>query len=176
MATYPLAVYFLISEGRIRLIGLALLALVIIRLLTPGMRHANSLAVLALGAAFAVGIAVTNSEVLARLYPVGLNAAMLFAFGVTLIRPPSIIERIARTAGVYLDAAGIRYTRRLTIAWCVFFICNGGIALATALIASREVWAIYNGFLSYVLGGTLFFGERIVRPLFHRRWAGITRP
>ena len=49
---------------------------------------------------------------------------------------------------------------------------NGAIALITALFASREVWAIYNGLLSYLIAGALFVGERLIRPVFRRRLAG----
>lgn len=169
IAVYPFAVYLLMDHGSIRLAGLALLAVLVVRFLMAGAREAQGLAALAAGAVFAVCIAVTNSETLARLYPVGLSAAMLVAFGFTLLQPPSMIERIATATGTSMDEAGVRYTRKVTIVWCVFFLANGCIALATALAASREAWTIYNGLLSYLLAGAIFVGERIVRPIFRRQ-------
>jgi uncharacterized membrane protein len=171
VAAYPLAVYFLLRHGSIRMAGLGLLAVVVIRFLMPGAMQIQVLAALATGAVFAAGIALTSSEALARLYPVGVSAVLLAAFAFTLIRPPSMIERLARATGASLNAAAILYTRAWTVIWCAFFLVNGCIALGTALLGSREAWAIYNGFLSYVIAGTLFLGEQLIRPLVRRRLA-----
>ena len=72
-------------------------------------------------------------------------------------------ERLARLHDPELDAHGVAYTRRVTIVWCGFFILNGGIALATALWASEQTWALYNGFITYALMGLLMGGEWLVR-------------
>jgi uncharacterized membrane protein len=101
---------------------------------------------------------------LAYLYPVAVNAGLLTSFGATLLNPPSMIERIARAMGDELDERGRRYVRRLTMVWCAFFLANGLIALGTALYGSPKAWALYTGFVSYLLAGALFFGERVVRP------------
>ena len=53
----------------------------------------------------------------------------------------------------------------MTIVWCCFFIINGGIAAYTTFFCSREVWALYNGGISYALMGTLFVVEYIIRKL-----------
>lgn len=171
LAGYPFAVYVLLGRGSIRVVGLALLAALLIRFLAAGAPHRQALAALAAGIVFAVAIAVTNNETLARLYPVGVSTLMLAAFGVTLLRPPSMVERIARASGAELDDAGVRYTRGVTIVWCVFFVVNGAIALATALIGSREAWALYNGLLSYLVAGALLGGERLLRAILLRRAA-----
>lgn len=47
--------------------------------------------------------------------------------------------------------------------WCVFFVFNGALAVATALWTSDRVWALYNGLIAYVLIGTLFSVEWLVR-------------
>ena len=49
-----------------------------------------------------------------------------------------------------LDARGQAYTRRVTQVWCGFFVLNGSLALATALWASEEIWALYNGLIAYL--------------------------
>ena len=94
---------------------------------------------------------------------------MLVLFFVSLLRPPTIIERIARFKDPNLPDAAIRYTRNVTIIWCVFFILNGGAALYTTLYTSLETWALYNGVISYVLMGLLFAGEYLVRKRFQNR-------
>lgn len=174
-AAYPLLVYVLIRQGRIRHAGLVLLAVVLVRFLAGGSWRGWSLAVLVAGTLMVAAIATTNSELLVRLYPVVVNVVLLSAFAVTLWRPPSMIERIARSTGVALDAAGVQYVRNVTVVWVGFFVVNGGIALATAMAASREVWALYNGLLSYLIAGVLFGAERLVRSAFRRRMARVTQ-
>ncbi len=171
LAAYPFGVYFLMGRGSVRVAGLVLAAVLAIRFLARGAPRLQALAALAIGALFAAAVALTNNEVLARLYPVGVSAMMLAVFGVTLLRPPSMAERLARATGAVLDEAGVRYTRTVTVIWCVFFVVNGAVALTTALAGSREAWALYNGLLSYLFAGALLAGERIVRELFIRRHA-----
>lgn len=98
-----------------------------------------------------------------KFYPVLVNASMLWVFGSSLLRPPSAVERMARLTEPNLSPAAVVYTRRVTCVWCVFFVANGGIALATALWASPEVWTLYNGCIAYVLMGLLFAVEYGVR-------------
>lgn len=170
-AAYPLAVYFLLDHGDVRLAGLAFLLVLAMRFLTPGSTQLQVSAALGAGALFATAITLTNSEILARLYPVAVSGVLLVAFGVTLVRPPSMIERIARATGVALNEPDMRYTRTVTVVWCGFFLLNGGIALVTALATSREVWALYNGLVSYLIAGAILAGERLIRPVFQRRFA-----
>jgi uncharacterized membrane protein len=112
--------------------------------------------------------AMANSELLLRLYPVAMNFGLLSLFFLSLFFPPSMIERFARLGDPHLPAAAIRYTRRLTQIWCAFFIANGVIALYTALCASRDAWALYNGLIAYLLMGALLGGERLFRRFFVR--------
>lgn len=170
-AAYPLGVYFLLDQGNVRLAGLALLLVLAVRFLVPGATQLQAAAALGAGALFATAIALTNSEVLARLYPVAVSGVLLIAFGMTLVRPPSMIERIARTTGVGLNEPDRRYTRTVTVVWCGFFLVNGGVALVTALATSREAWVLYNGLVSYLIAGAILVGERLIRPVFQRRFA-----
>lgn len=105
----------------------------------------------------------TNSEALLRLYPAAINMGMLLLFGISLFSPPTLVERIARLDEPDLPPAGVRYTRRVTQVWCVFFACNGTVAIWTALYANRDQWALYNGLIAYVLMGTLFAAEYLIR-------------
>ncbi|MGO2055828.1 MAG: hypothetical protein ACTH2G_08900 [Halomonadaceae bacterium] len=74
-----------------------------------------------------------------------------------------VIERLARLREPELPAAGIRYTRNVTWAWCGFFILNGAIASWTALYASLATWTLYNGAISYGLIAVMFTGEWLIR-------------
>ena len=59
----------------------------------------------------------------------------------------------------------VRYTRRLTIVWCVFFVFNGLVAFWTAVAQPDEIWALYNGFIAYLLIGSLIVGEMVFRKI-----------
>jgi len=169
---YPFVIFFGLRFGEPRTVALILaLTLLMHRRRTAGrlLRGVSraDLAVMLSLLLLAGATALTNSETLLRGYPAAMNAGMLVLFGGSLLRPPSMVERFARLAEPQLSPAGVRYTRRVTQVWCGFFIANGGIALWTAFYASREQWALYNGFIAYILMGSLFVGERLVR--FHVR-------
>jgi uncharacterized membrane protein len=96
-------------------------------------------------------------------YPVLMNAGMLLLFGSSLAFPPTIVERIARLRHPDLPDEAVPYLRRVTLAWCVFFIGNGAVALYTATLTSFETWALYNGLIAYLLIGAMFAGELLTR-------------
>ena len=104
-----------------------------------------------------------------KLYPVVISFSLLATFGWSLVCPPTIIEKIARITEPDLPAAGVRYTRRITLVWCGFFVCNGLIALYTSLFASFEVWTLYNGLISYLLMACLLGGEVFFRRKFLKK-------
>jgi uncharacterized membrane protein len=164
---YPLAIWF--GHGSIEprwLAGLLLLT-VAARLPTLGVSPAARSTVA--GALLLVAIAVASNAVLPlKLYPVLVNAAMLAAFGYSLVSGPSMIERLARLREPDLPPAAVSYTRRVTQAWCAFFVVNGAIAFATALFASEAVWSLYNGVIAYILMGAMFGGEYLLRMRFKR--------
>jgi len=88
---------------------------------------------------------------------------MFGIFFYSILYPPTIIERFARIKTPDLPKKAIQYTKKVTMVWCGFFIVNGLVALWTALFASVKIWTFYNGFLSYILMGTLFITEFIYR-------------
>jgi uncharacterized membrane protein len=96
-------------------------------------------------------------------YPVLMNAAMLLLFASSLAFPPTVIERLARVRHPDLPPEAVPYLRRVTIAWCIFFIGNGTVAFFTAVRATFETWALYNGLIAYVLIGAMFAGEFLTR-------------
>lgn len=171
---YPLLIYFGLAVFEPRLLGAALLVLLLLRhgrdaarLIRdmPLVERALPLALVALAAA----IIAANSELLLRLYPAVMSFGLLAIFARSLRHPPSLAERFARLAEPDLPPEGVRYTRQVTQVWCVFMAVNGVIALATAF-ASRELWVLWNGLLSYLLMGALFAGEWLVRRHVRARW------
>jgi uncharacterized membrane protein len=165
---YPLAILFGLQVLEPRYVALLLGLGLLLRYrrdagqLLAGLTKIN-IAVLVALLALAAITAVTNSETLLRFYPAGVSLGMLLMFGLSLNYPPSMVERFARLREPDLPPEGVRYTRRVTQVWCVFFILNGSVASYTALYASRDTWALYNGFIAYLLMGALFAGEWLVR-------------
>ncbi|WP_137174327.1 hypothetical protein [Massilia sp. HP4] len=164
---YPLAIWF--GHDRIEPRWLAALLLLTVATRLPTLRLNQAARWSAAGALLLVAVAIASNAVLPlKLYPVLVNAAMLAAFGATLVSGPSMIERLARLREPALPPAAVRYTRRVTQAWCLFFIVNGAIALGTALFASEAVWSLYNGVIAYLLMGAMFGGEYLLRMRFKR--------
>ncbi|MEI6066603.1 MAG: hypothetical protein WCP96_04660 [Methylococcaceae bacterium] len=160
---YPFAVYFGIHYLEPWKIASVLFVLLGIRMIVSYSIKHWSCPLLLMGMIYC-GFAIWSNELLTlRFYPAIANVAMLLLFSWSLLSPPSLIERLARTQHPDLPPEGVIYTRRVTRIWCVFFIVNGSIALATALWSSFEIWSLYNGFIAYILMGILFVGEYIVR-------------
>ncbi|SAK83005.1 hypothetical protein AWB79_05567 [Caballeronia hypogeia] len=109
--------------------------------------------------AASAAIVWTDSERLLHVYPSLVNVGLLVAFGATLVRGPSMIEKFARIGTPDLSEAAVRHTRRVTQIWCAFFAANGLFSFYTALYWSREAWSLYNGAISYGLVGALIVGE-----------------
>ena len=159
---YPLAIYLLLVDVLPAWFAAVLVLWLIVRAWKTG-----EVSWWLLGAATAVLAVISlflGELVLFKFYPVLVNGTLLTVFGLTLLHPPSMVERIARLGTPDLPPEGVLYTRRVTQVWCVFFLGNGGIALATALWASNEMWVLYNGFIAYLLTGLLFGVEWMVRP------------
>lgn len=110
-------------------------------------------------------IVATNSEQLLRLYPALVNFGLLIAFGATLVRGPSMIEKFARLGKPDLPPGAVRHTRHVTQVWCGFFVLNGAFSAYTALYWSRANWSLYNGAIAYGLIGLLLVAEVIWRYL-----------
>ncbi len=117
---------------------------------------------------------ITGKDLFLKLYSVVISVTFLFTFGSTLFFEPTIIFRFATLAdksiiGSPYENQVKRYCKNVTIIWCCFFIFNGSMAAYTTFCCSKEVWAIYNGGISYVLMGLLFAVEFLVRKLENRK-------
>jgi uncharacterized membrane protein len=167
-------VYFGLSYFEPRIIALLVVLLAIAHFVFASGSRGGTLAphlLLALAAAVFIGFLtiLSNSADFLRYYPVCMNLLMFTLFFVSLLRPPSMIERFARVAEPDLPPSGVRYTRQVTKVWCAFFVFNGGVALYSCLAASMEFWTLNNGAIAYVLRGGLFAGEYAFRIWWRRR-------
>lgn len=168
---YPLIVYFSLGHVEPRYLALLLLVLGGLRWMAGGAQVSQA-RWLALAALLLAGsTALLNVSLPLKLYPVLVNLVLLAVFATSLVRGPSVVERIARMQEPDLDAHGQAYARRVTEVWCAFFVLNGSLALATALWASAEAWALYNGLIAYLLIGALMGGEWLLRRTLRARHA-----
>ncbi|MGR3907271.1 hypothetical protein Q3A80_09485 [Burkholderia sp. SR8] len=174
VVAYPFVILFAWQSMSPRYVGCLLVALLWLQRTIGKGTLAHALKRLAMldwcvaGAltALSIAIAVTDSERLLHLYPACVSAGLLVAFGATLWRGPTMIEKFARLTYPEPTVEIVRYTRRVTQVWCAFFIVNGGISVYTALYWTSASWALYNGLIAYVLIGALIAGEWVWRRLF----------
>lgn len=168
---YPVLVYLGLTFVGPRLLAGVLLVIALVRLAFirfTGLPIGNS-GWLLLAAAIATALTLFSGSVLGlKFYPVLVNGLMLILFGISLWRPPSMIERFARVQTSNLPEEAVAYTRKVTWVWCGFFAVNGGIATAT-VFSSEAIWAFYNGLVAYVLIGVLLVGEYLIRKLLQKR-------
>lgn len=96
--------------------------------------------------------------------PVLINLALLVLFGKTLL--PGTTPLVARVAALWrgsLDEAVFRYTRRVTIAWTVFFAIMALESTALALFAPINLWSLFTNFLNYLMVLAFFIVEYHLR-------------
>lgn len=172
LLAYPFAVYFGIDKFGLSLVGILLIAALGIRLLFAQRTKLKELKYVAQVSAI-TGISLVGLGIIFRqhgwltFYPVVVNACMLAVFASSLKQPQTIIERLARLQEPDLPQSGVDYTRKVTITWCLFFVINGLIALYTCF-QPLELWTLYNGLISYILAGSLFAIEWIVRQIIRK--------
>jgi uncharacterized membrane protein len=114
-------------------------------------------------AAIIAVLAGLDTPLAVKAYPAAVSLVAASVFAATLLYPPSLIERIARVREPDLPPAGQSYCLKVTIVWTVWLSTNTIIAAALALAGNDEAWAIWTGFIAYLVMGALFAGEMAVR-------------
>jgi len=174
---YPALIYLALTVAEPRIVAASALLLVTARLalVSPGKLfdylRALGLPVVAVGLVL-VTAAIWNSSTGLLLTPALVSFALLVVFARSLAKGEPIIERIARVQVEDLSEGEIRYCRRVTVLWCVFFLLNGAAATWLAVAGDLERWALYTGFLSYLLIGVVFASEFVYRQWRFRRYLG----
>lgn len=102
------------------------------------------------------------------LYPVVINLLFFYVFLSSQFDKKTVIEEIAGLREDTSDPKKRVYLRVLNLVWCVFFLANACISGYVAYFRPISDWALYNGFVSYVLMGALLLGEIAFRPLYKR--------
>ena len=123
----------------------------------------TSLLAIILGLGICVLGLIINNPLIVKLYPVLMNLLFLGVFLNSYVHPPTIVERLARITTPDLPLAAVYYTQKVTLVWCMFFCINALVSAYTVFFCSIHVWAIYNGFIAYLIIGFIFIVEYIVR-------------
>jgi uncharacterized membrane protein len=91
-------------------------------------------------------------------------AAVLALFAASL-RPgrEPVVTILARRSRGPLPAKIVRYTRRVTWAWCWFFVAQLVASLLLLLFASREVWSCFINVCNLPLIAAMFCTEYVYR-------------
>lgn len=167
LLAWPFVIWFGLAHNSLHWL-LPLMALLLVLRLRQARKNAGPMrfvmqSVALAGIALCVASVLLNTHQLLLFYPVVVNAVMLSVFGGSMWSAMPLVERLARLRTPDLPPQGVRYTRRVTQIWCLFFIFNGTIALFTALHGDMRMWTTWNGMLSYLLMGALMAGEWLIR-------------
>jgi uncharacterized membrane protein len=95
---------------------------------------------------------------------VSFNLAMALLFGRTLApgREP-LCTRFATMIHGTLTPAVARYTRRITLAWTLFFVATAAVSTLLFATASIVAWSTFANYLSLPLVGAMFAAEHACR-------------
>lgn len=161
----PFFIYFGIKYFGIRYLLYGLLILYLLRSassLRGGMKRNQAFVLIIIATLFGLAI-ILNRASLALYTPALINLGLLLSFGSTLFIGPPIIEIFARKHVKSLSAKEVKYCRNLTMLWSAFFIINGSISSIISTTGNMDYWIIYNGFISYIMIGLIFFIEMTYR-------------
>jgi len=159
---YPFAVYWGLQHYSAAMLLPLLLAILALRWFTADRPGERLLTAAILAVVIVIGF-TWGHQLGLKFYPALVNLGFFILFAGSLLSPPSFVERLARLRDPDLSPTGVAYTARVTWAWTIFFVINGSLAAFTALWASDEVWALYNGFIAYLLIAALAGGEWLLR-------------
>lgn len=103
-----------------------------------------------------------------KFYPICANLTVFLVFFISLFSKETVIQKFAKAVDGELSENALKYTRNLTYIWCVLTFFNFAVSLATVFM-KEEIWALFNGLISYLLIGTLFFVEYIIRTILKKK-------
>ncbi|MEO7335088.1 MAG: hypothetical protein ABIV63_00785 [Caldimonas sp.] len=99
---------------------------------------------------------------------VAIHAFLAITFGVTL-RPGArpLISVLADRVHRGLTPDMERYTRKLTLAWTIYFVAMALVSLAIHALASFSTWAVFANAVTPVAMVSMFVGEYVLRYRLH---------
>ena len=126
-----------------------------------------ALAVAALCALALFHISV-SAQVLYLAQHAGINLFLAVVFGSTL-RPghTPLITTMAKRVHQHFTPALATYTRKLTLAWVLYFSAMAVISLLLFAVAPFDTWAFFANLLTPVAVALMFVGEYLLRYRLH---------
>jgi uncharacterized membrane protein len=175
---YPLLFLLALRVASPRVIGLAVLALLALRLVFGGPRRLAAWT--RLGLPIAAGFAAStlaslywNDALALLLTPVLVNLALFASFAASFLERETLIETLALEQAGSLSSEERAYCRKVTALWCAFLLANAAVSAKLAIDDDRALWALYVGLIAYVLMGLLFAAEFVYRHWRFRRYVGL---
>jgi uncharacterized membrane protein len=105
-----------------------------------------------------------NFSVVYLLQECGMYGLLAVGFGRSLrTGEVALCTRLADKLHGPLNAAEIRYSRRVTLAWTLFFALMGATIVVLYVTAPRAVWSAFVNFLATPLILSMFAAEYVVR-------------
>jgi uncharacterized membrane protein len=105
-----------------------------------------------------------NFSVVYLLQECGMYGLLAVGFGRSLrAGDVALCTRLADQLHGPLNAAEIRYTRQVTMAWTVFFTVLIAMVVALYVVAPLAVWSVFVNFVTLPLMVAMFGAEYVVR-------------
>ncbi len=170
---YPFAVYAALGYNKVSWVIFILIGALVLRTFIGGRKNLLiNICLLTVASVVAIWYAISNSQIPVLCYPVLINLIFLGLFSFSLFKGKTpIIEVVASLTTPKEQRTEFfkKYCRGVTIAWVIFFIVNGLIALGTVLYGNWKIWTLYNGFISYLLMGAMFAIEFVFRNILRKK-------
>lgn len=114
-----------------------------------------------------------GGPVVAAAVPHAMAYIALLAVFAASLRPgrEPVITILARRSRGHLPPEIVRYTRRVTWAWCWFCLAQLGGSLALLLLAPLAVWSLFINLCNLPLVGVMLGAEYV-----YRQWRHAARP
>ena len=103
------------------------------------------------------------STVTSQLVPVMIYLVLVWFFGRTLLRPPSLIERFVRLQFSDIPVEVLNYCRQLTLVWTLLFVAI--VIASLVLMATHQAWlfALLHGVITWLSMAVLTVIEHVYR-------------
>ena len=163
---FPLLVYLALKFISLETLSLGLVILYTVRLFLRKNEHTGKKSIrqvpLLIFMLLALLSLLTKDVSYILMQPFALSVILYFIFFLSLIYPPTVVERIYMSRKRKLSSTVKNYCRTMNKVWCLFFCLNAAGAFYTAMYCDITLWAIFNGLVTYLLVGGLFSVEYLI--------------
>jgi uncharacterized membrane protein len=163
---FPFIIYLALQYGSLDQVSLALVSIYTIRLFIRKKDHMGKKSIrqvpLLIFMLLALLSLLTKEVKYILLQPFFLSIILYCILFLSLIYPPTVIERIYMSRKKKLSKSLKAYCRTMNKVWCLFLCINAAGAFYTAFYCSISIWALFNGLITYLLAGALLSIEYLV--------------